>query len=141
MRDWASGLEARNYAIRRNMDARNLLDLLLISLSFGFLAGVLLLHSWVRIRIVNIGYEVQKVATEEQNLLKTGDSLKLEEATLLDLGRIEDLARNELGMDRLRASQLTSPIFTAAGTRDGTTIAMASDLKAVGEPKRSASAN
>ncbi len=140
MRDWADGVAGRNYAIRREIDARNLVDLLLISMSIGFLAAVLLFHSWVRVRIVNIGYEIQQLSAEEQNLLKAADSLRLEEATLLDLGRIEYLARNELGMERLRASQLTAPAIRETETGDTSTLAMASDLDTAGGARRPASA-
>ncbi len=139
MTDWAGGVDLRNYAIRREMDTRNLVDLLLITLSMGLLAGVLILHSWVRTRIVSVGYEIQQLSAEEESLLKTEAGLSLEEETLKAMGRIEEIAQNELGMQRLRASQLTIPVPRDAETGSTASFAMAKGLKGTEESRRPSS--
>ena len=139
MTDWADGVDFRNYAIRRDVDTRNLLDLLLITLSIGFLAGVLILHSWVRTRIISVGYEIQNLGIEEESLLKAEAGLSLEEETLTAMGRIEEIARNELGMQRLQASQLTIPVPRAVETGSTATFAMAKQLKSAEESRRPSS--
>ncbi len=139
MTDWADEMAFRNNAIRRAMDTRNLLDLLLITLSIGLLAGVLVLHSWVRTRIISVGYEIQKLSIEEESLLKAEAGLSLEEETLKAMGRIEEIARNELGMQRLQASQLTIPVPRDVETASSATFAMAKQPKSEDESRRPSS--
>ncbi|NWG13052.1 MAG: cell division protein FtsL [Acidobacteria bacterium] len=139
MTDWADRVDYRNYAIRPKMDTRNLLELLLVTLSIGFLAGVLILHSWVRTRIVSIGYEIQRLTAEEESLLKAEAGLSLEEETLKAMGRIEDIAQNQLGMQRLRASQLTIPSPRDTETDGTATLAMMRPLKSTAESRHPSS--
>ncbi len=139
MTDWADGMVLRNYAIRRAVDGRNLVDLLLITLSIGLLAGVLIVHSWVRTRIINVGYEIQKLSIEEESLLKAEAGLSLEEETLKAMGRIEEIARNELGMQRLQASQLMISVPRYIETDSTATLAMAKQPKNEDESRRRSS--
>ncbi len=124
MVDWAQGALAKNHAIRRGVGLRQIVELLLTSLSIGLVAAALLFHSWVRVRIVDIGYEQQKLLAEEEALLKTQQSLSLEEQTLKSPERIDAIARNELGMQLLRADQLLAPAV-GAGSGEASVLAMA----------------
>jgi cell division protein FtsL len=106
MLDLAIGIEARNYGIRRNTDRHNLFDLLCIIMSISAAAGVLFFYISVRIQIINTGYEIQRLSSEEQLLVRTESNLVLEEETLKNPARIDTIARNELGMSPLHPGQI-----------------------------------
>jgi cell division protein FtsL len=139
MIDWAEGTRSRNYAIRHEIDARNLLELLLISLSIGIVAAALVFHSWVRVRIVDIGYEQQSLLLEEQALSKTQESLNLEEQTLKSPDRIDALARAELGMQSVRASQVMATAGTGVELAGASVLALATSPGGPIEPRKAAS--
>jgi cell division protein FtsL len=126
MMDWAGGMETRNYAIRREIDTRNLLDLLLISISIGLMAGVFLFHSWVRAQLVETGYAAQNLQAEEKVLISHQEKLTLEEQTLLSPDRIDAIAQAELGMRPPRPNQLLMPAFQDIEASRTTTLALAS---------------
>jgi cell division protein FtsL len=106
MTDWAEGIETRNYGIKNELDAGMLSELMRVIIVLVIVAGALLFCSWVRSRIVNTGYESQRLFAEEESLLRTQKSLILEEETLRNPERIDAIARSELKMTRLRPSQL-----------------------------------
>jgi cell division protein FtsL len=132
-RDWAATWEDRNYAIRRETDLRHLSDVLWALLGLGLLAAVLVFQSWSRSRIVDIGYESQRLQSLEESLLRSQKTLIVEEATLKDPARIAGLARN-LGLAPVRAAQLLpsyrpeGPTQTLASTTEGAdhSVALAS---------------
>jgi cell division protein FtsL len=126
MMDWAGGTESRNYAIRREIDTRNLLDLLLISLSIGMMAGVFLFHSWVHAKMVETGYKAQNLLAEGRALVNDQAKLTLEEQTLLSPDRIDAIAQADLGMKPPRPSQLLTPAFRDIERSQTTTLALAS---------------
>jgi len=125
MMDWAGGTENRNYAIRREIDTRHLLDLLLISLSLGLMAGVFLFHSWVHAEMVETGYMVQNLQAEEKALVNDQAKLTLEEQTLLSPDRIDAVAQADLGMKPPRPSQLLTPVLQDVEQTGTTTLALA----------------
>ena len=126
MMDWAGGMESRNYAIRREIDTRNLLDLLLISLSIGMMAGVFLFHSWVHAKMIETGYKAQSLQAEERALVNDQAKLTLEEQTLMSPDRIDAIAQADLGMKPPRPSQLLTPVFQDIERNQTTTLALAS---------------
>jgi len=123
--DWAGGTESRNYAIRREIDTRHLLDLLLISLSLGLMAGVFLFHSWVHAEMVETGYKAQNLLAEEKALVNDQAKLTLEEQTLLSPDRIDLVAQADLGMKPPRPSQLLTPVLQDIEQTQTTTLALA----------------
>jgi len=125
MLDWAGGTENRNYAIRREIDARHLLDLLLISLSLGMMAGVFLFHSWVHAEMVATGYKVQNLQAEERALMNDQAKLTLEEQTLMSPDRIDTIAQADLGMKPPRPSQLLTPVMQDIEQSGTTALALA----------------
>ncbi len=125
MYDWAGGSEDRNYGIKRITDPRKLSELLRIILSLSVIAGALLFYSWVRSQIIGIGYESQQLQAQEQNLLSVEKNLILEEQTLKNPERIEAIARNDLGMMRLRANQVLTPPNQGAESIGPNTLALA----------------
>jgi cell division protein FtsL len=125
MRDWVGGIELRNYGIRRQTDRRNLTDLLRITFSVLMIGGVLLFYAWIRSRTVEMGYEEQSLQTEERGVLRVQNNLILEEETLKNPGRIDGIARNELGMVPVRTNQLVAPQPQDSQVADSTALAMA----------------
>jgi cell division protein FtsL len=62
------------------------------------LIGVLLIHVWLRLQVVNMGY-VLSTATKLQNRLEQENrELKIELATMTSPDRLEALARRRLGL-------------------------------------------
>ena len=107
MNDWVGSFEGRNYAVKRQTELRNLADMLWLLLSLSALAGVLVFQSWERSQIVSIGYETQQLQTLEESLARAERALTLEETTLKDPARIEDVAHS-LGLSPVRANQLVA---------------------------------
>jgi cell division protein FtsL len=109
MTDWAEGIEARNHAIKNEINVHMLSDLMRIIISLALFAGALLFYSWIRNQIINAGYESQNLFAVEESLQRTQKRLALEEETLQNPERIDIIARNDLGMAPLRPSQLVLP--------------------------------
>jgi cell division protein FtsL len=106
MVDWADRTEISNYGIKREVGFRNLMELLWIIVTLLVLGGVLVFHSWERSQIVNMGYEIQRLQAVEESLLRSSKTLILEEETLKNPQRIDELARDVLGMSPLRPQQI-----------------------------------
>jgi len=134
MTDLAEGIESRNYAIEHRTDKRNLSDLLCIIFSIAAMAGVLFGYIWVRIEIVNVGYDSQRLQAAEDALIRIEKNLALEEETLKDPGRIDMLARNELGMTVLSPSQVIPVGFRAEEPGAPITLAMSRRSGGPGKP-------
>jgi cell division protein FtsL len=106
MTDWAEGIEARNHAIKNEINTNMLSDLMRTIVFLALLAGALLFCSWIRNQIIYAGYESQNLFAVEESLKRMQKRLTLEEETLENPERIDMIARNDLGMAPLRPSQL-----------------------------------
>ena len=60
---------------------------------------------WSRIQVTQLGYQVSQASQEQEQLLQKNSQLKIEEATLKTLERIEDLALNQLELQKPEPSQ------------------------------------
>jgi cell division protein FtsL len=109
MTDWADGTEMRNYGIRCAVDVHMVSEFVRTIVALILVAGALLFYSWIRIQIVNKGYESQSLFSLEKSLLKDQAKLILEEEKLSSPERIDDIARNDLAMVPLRPNQLLLP--------------------------------
>jgi cell division protein FtsL len=98
MLDFAAGIEAKNYGLRKTSDLLTLLDSLKILFPIVVIAGALSFHIWVRSQITQIGYESQQLANQEEDLQKDQKQLVLEEQTLKDPNTMEILAMGDLNM-------------------------------------------
>jgi cell division protein FtsL len=106
MKDLAGSIETRNYGIRPCTDGRSLFELLYIIFSIAGMAAVLCFYLWVRLQITTVGYEAQRLQSEEASLARAEKNLVAEEQMLKDPGRIDLIARQELGMMPLRPFQV-----------------------------------
>jgi cell division protein FtsL len=57
-----------------------------------------LIFLWVRIYILEIGYQISSSLENHERLLQENRNLRIERASLSAPSRIEDIARNKLGM-------------------------------------------
>ncbi len=142
MVDWANGVvQTRNYGIRREPDSRSVREVTWILLSIVVLAGVLFFHSWVRSRIVDLGYLEQTLQVKETALERAEKALILEEQTLKNLERIDAIARLELNMVPVRPSQLVAPPYQELEPRSGTVLAMANAPQSSPESRKLSATN
>lgn len=140
MVDWAESTEISNYGIKREVDFRNLTELLWIIVTLLVLGGVLVFHAWERSQIVNMGYEIQRLQALEESLLRSHKALILEEETLKNPQRIDELAREVLGMSPLRPQQiLPQPVPDIELT--SVSLALVAPSESPSEPKKSGLTN
>jgi cell division protein FtsL len=125
MTDWAGDAEIRNYGIKSQIDGCMLSELLRTIIALSMVAGVLLFYSWVQNQIVNSGYESQNLFMEEGLLSRTHKRLILEEEMMRNPGRIDIIARNNLGMAPLHPAQLMLPQRQTADIASSEALAMA----------------
>jgi len=137
MMDWSPGVESRNYRILRRSDRRGLLDMLSSILCILGIGGALVAYLWSSNRIMNMGYEAGRLQEAEKALLRTHNSLILEEETLKTPQRIDFFARTSLGMELLQPNQLISG-FRGIEADRAAVLAMAGEGKAVVPARRSA---
>jgi cell division protein FtsL len=75
-----------------------LLHLLPAVLLFALFTAVGILHVTSRVLVVDMGYRLSSAEAESRTLTRENDRLKLELATLKAPGRLERVAREQLGM-------------------------------------------
>lgn len=131
MKDWAAGIETRNYGIKGTINTGTLFDLLRTMIIASLIAGAFLFSSWVRSQIINTGYESQKLFVLEEKLRRDQEKLKLEEEKLRTPQRIDDLARTELNMAPLQPNQMIMTSFR--NEVGGNVVAMANSEAADAE--------
>ena len=68
------------------------------TLACALLAAAALLHIWVRTRVTEQGYRLSRLSVERQHLVRDHERLQLAAARLGGAERIEELARQRLGM-------------------------------------------
>ncbi len=80
-----------------------------ISLVMGvivILFGIVFLRVWQEMQVVKLGYEITRLQREYDALLDRQRILLSQRNSLANLERIENLARNKLGLDTPRKDQL-----------------------------------
>jgi len=65
----------------------------------------LLFYTWCRVQCTRIGYEITEADKTRQNLITMQNQLKIELAHLKSPERIENIARNRLGLTMPRPEQ------------------------------------
>ena len=71
--------------------------LLIAGLALG-LVGVALLHVWLRLQVVHMGYDLSTTSKLQNQLEQENRELKVELATLTSPDRLEAMARQRLGL-------------------------------------------
>jgi len=98
MLDFASGIESKNYGLKKTSDLRTLLDSLKILFPLAVIAGALSFHIWVRSQNIQVGYQNQQLINQQEELQNLQNELILEEQTLKDPKTLELLALGDLNM-------------------------------------------
>ena len=98
MLDFAAGIEAKNYGLRKTSDLLTLLDSLKILFPLFVIAGALSFHVWVRSQTIQIGYERHQLINQENDLRNIREHLILEEQTTKNLKKLEIRAMVDLKM-------------------------------------------
>ena len=137
MVDWAGSIQTQNNGVKRQTDRRNLRDLLNLMLSVVMLAGVFLFFSWVRSRIVELGYYEENLRIEEESLLRAQRILIVDEANLQNPERIDSIARYNLGLRPMRSNQFLPPQIPDPELSGPTRLALASSPSPAVEPRKS----
>ena len=73
-------------------------QLLPVTLLATAFAAVGIIHVTARVMVVDAGYRLSKLEQDNRALVRDNDNLKLELATLKSPGRLEKIAREQLGM-------------------------------------------
>lgn len=73
-------------------------NLILLALLVLGLVGVTLVHVWLRLQVVQMGYVLSTTSKLQDRLEQENRELKVELASLLSPERLEALARKRLGM-------------------------------------------
>lgn len=94
---WGLGLLKRRQIDR--FSRQNQRRLFLASLLLGLcLVGLALLHVWLRLQVVRLGYVLSTKSKLHSQLEQESRELKVELATLISPERLETMARSRLGM-------------------------------------------
>ena len=79
---------------------------ILFTLLMVFFIGGSLFYVWLRIQVIQLGYEISNALKEERALIEANKKLRLEIATLKSYGRIEKFATEELRMAKPKPEQV-----------------------------------
>jgi len=140
MTDWSAGAETRNYRIPHRTDARNLADLLVSMLCVLVIAAALVGYLWAQSQIVSAGYRIQQLKETEDTLIRLRNNLVLEEETLKQPKRIDDIARNLLEMEPLQPNQLITGSRAFTVSRPAALALVDADRTRV-QPRKSSASN
>jgi cell division protein FtsL len=72
----------------------------------GLLALVALLYAWQHFECIQMRSQLESLKSDRAQAVELNQELKLEEASLRDPGRIDQIARNELGLTAPASSQV-----------------------------------
>jgi cell division protein FtsL len=92
-----------NVTAATNAELRALVTWLAVFVAIGVL--IALVHVWLRIRVVDLGYRLGTTRQVVERLKQEGEDLTLEVAKLTAPGRLEEVARTHLGMTRPEKGQ------------------------------------
>jgi len=77
-----------------------------VALVAAVMVGSALFYVWARLQVVSWGYRISQATAREEELRQANRELRIEAASLRSPGRIEAIARKELGLDFLRPGQV-----------------------------------
>jgi cell division protein FtsL len=75
-----------------------------------------LVHVWLRLQLIQVGYDISRQTQLNHDLTELTQRLSLELRTRMDLGTVERIARERLGMKEADPQQLR-PIQLESGLR------------------------
>lgn len=106
MLDLAAGFENRNYGLRRSSDLRIVIKSLMTVVPFIAVAGCLSIYLWIGGQRIQVGYQLQQLHLQEQELLNIRRQIIIAEQILMDPERLHAEAQMDLGMSPLQPNQI-----------------------------------
>jgi cell division protein FtsL len=94
-----------NSRVVRISDPRRRREIRLFSASVALLFLMVMFYAWQHFSAVEYGYRIEAQKSERDRLVELNRTLKLEEASLRDPGRIDALAR-QMGLEAPQPGQL-----------------------------------
>ena len=113
-----------NTAVYREVDVEQRRQIyLLTSLAVLFGLGVLL-YGWQQYRWIQLGYEIERLQKQKDDLLNYQNDLIVERDTVTQFERVDFIARNKLGMVQAAPGQFVT-LTTIPGDPNSTEAAAA----------------
>jgi cell division protein FtsL len=88
----------KNTPVRSAIDRRGLATFAAATLACTLVAAAALFHLWIRTCVTERGYQISRLSSEYRDLARERESLQIKAAELKSPQRIEELAREKLGM-------------------------------------------
>jgi len=104
-RIWGLSLLKAQQVERYGSERRRRFFFAALFLSLG-LVGVALIHVWLRLQVVRMGYLLSTTTKLQSQLEQENRELKLELATLSSPKRLEEMARTRLGLKEPEKGQV-----------------------------------
>jgi cell division protein FtsL len=113
----------RNEQLVRELDRKRHHELFLVALTGFVLALAVIVYAWPHFEMIRLGYRMEELRQEREELTETRMRLELQRATESDPARIESIATNELGMvypdrDHVLVVEPVEAESAPAGVRD-----------------------
>src|SRR5262245_31399568 len=87
-----------NVAVVRETDIRQRREYLFVTLLAGLFVLGLLFYGWQHYRWIQYGYRIEEAQKKREHLAEMRERLTVQRESLRNRSRIEDIARNDLGM-------------------------------------------
>jgi cell division protein FtsL len=112
-----------NSRLVKVVDPRRRREIRMFSTSVAALFLLMMFYAWQHFRAIEYGYRIEAQKSERERLVELNRTLKLEEASLRDPGRIDMLAR-QMGLEspqpgqlvRLDTDQAGAPVIAQVST-------------------------
>lgn len=88
----------RNEQLVRELDRKRHHELFLVALTGFLLAVALIVYAWPHFEMIRLGYRMEELRQQREELIEVRNQLELQRATESDPARIESIAKNQLGM-------------------------------------------
>jgi len=88
----------RNEQLVREIDRKRHHELFLVALTGFVLAVAVIVYAWPHFEMIRLGYRMEELRQEREELVEARMRLELQRATESDPARIESIAKNQLGM-------------------------------------------
>jgi cell division protein FtsL len=95
-----------NEQLVREVDRKRHRELVMLAITGLALAAAVLAYAWQHFEMIRIGYRMEELRMEQENLLKVQRQLSLERASLTSPDRVEAIATHQLGMTSPTVSQI-----------------------------------
>ena len=95
-----------NSGVIREVDPRTSRDLVALMLLVAILVGGLVLYAWPHFQIRQTSMATEHMRQERERLVEENRKLRLEKASLENLGRVAAIATRDLGLVKPTAEQL-----------------------------------